>query len=75
MVTKKWWKFIAIGAALVVSAVAVINRHQPENYAECVLKNMPKAQSNKAAVAIAGACRQQFPEYVSFQDALTASPN
>lgn len=34
----------------------------PSNYEECILDNMKGVTSNAAAIAIASACRSQFPE-------------
>ena len=33
----------------------------PNNYAECIFERMEGVSSDKAALAIAGACRRQFP--------------
>lgn len=49
--------FVAIAAGY--AAMAWV---KPGSYEECIFERMKDAHNDKAAIAIAGACRKQFPE-------------
>ena len=53
---------IAISLAVVATGYTVFSLRSPDNYEDCIFMEMKSAQSDKAAIAIAGACRKKFPE-------------
>jgi len=53
---------IALACLVGVIAVFAVNyMRKPHTFDECILKNMPNAQAERAAAAIYGACRSRFP--------------
>lgn len=66
----KWVKLAFIGFVFGWLFLLITNYMKPKSYEECVLKNIPKAQNDKAAALIYGACKRQFPEkYYSLEEA------
>ena len=72
---KEFLKKIIIAIALLIFVVIVAFwAVLPKNYDECILKNAEDAQTERAVVLIARACRNKFPRVLLETELLNANP-
>lgn len=55
------WTVILTVTTVCYPTVALAGLFGPSTYDECILENMKGVGSNAAAIAVASACRNQFP--------------
>jgi nitrogen fixation protein FixH len=54
-------RIVAVSIFVLLATTAHAGLFGPSTYEECILENMKNAQSDRAALMIAAACRKQFP--------------
>lgn len=64
-------------AAVVVVGIAWFGYgkySEPRNYEDCILKNMPSAQNDKASVIVERTCKQKFADLRDAFDVAEGKP-